>query len=105
MSKEYKNQKAMKEKEQWAEHVLNSLSGIERAQPGDDMLERILLDLPKETQSLVLMKHVRWAIVAASVVIGFNVYVLTSSTFKTLKPSVEVESAYSLQSDFNLYAD
>ena len=108
MSKEYKqhiNKEIMNDKEQWATNVLESFSGIERAIPSNDLFDKILMDLPDHSTQLILTKHLRWVAMIASVVIGFNVYVLTLDKQVMYKSSTEVESEYFLQSNFNIYAE
>ncbi len=108
MSKEYKqysDKEIMNEKEQWANNVLESFSGIERATPNHDLFDKILMDLPEHSTQLVLTKHLKWVAMIATVVMGLNVYVLTLERQTTSIDLQDVESEYSLQFNFNFYAE
>ena len=97
----------MNEKEEWANEVLESFSGIERATPGDDLFHKILMELPEQEEHMVLSSHIGWVAMIASVVVGFNVYVLTleRTSNSDRMDSTHIESVYSLQSNFNIYTE
>lgn len=70
----------MKNKEQWANEVLQSLEGIQRAEPSADLFAKISQKLPKEKViNRIPLKHLSWAAAAACIVIAVNVFVFKSS--------------------------
>lgn len=108
MSKEYNaytDREDMNERERWADEVLNSFSGIERATPGDGLFDKIRMELPEQEEHVILNRHLGWVAMIASVVIGFNLYVLTLDKQTDFVDVYTEHSAYSLQSNFNIYAD
>lgn len=65
----------MDEKEKWADEVLNSLQGIERATPENKLFEKIRTEILAEKYTkTVSLRHLAWTAIAASVIIAINVY-------------------------------
>ena len=90
----------MDKKEQWAEEVLNSLKGIKRTSPKDDLFDKIITSIPKNIKNEITpLKYIGWFAIAASVVISLNIY-----TLKLYKNNVntneETENQISLLSDY-----
>lgn len=102
---QHRNKEVMNQKEEWAADVLDSFSGIERATPSNALFDKILMDLPEQNTPLIQTKHIRWVAMIATVVIGVNVYVLTSDRYVTYSESLEEKSELTLQSNFNIYAE
>ncbi len=72
--------KEMKNKEQWANEVLQSLEGIQRAEPSADLFAKISQKLPKEKViKMIPLKHLKWVAAAACVLIVINIFVFKSS--------------------------
>lgn len=109
MSKQYKpnqtTQKVMNVKEQWAEDVIESVSEIKRAKPSNDLFDQILMDISKQESALIGLQSICWTALVASLVIGFNVYVLTLNKQTVVQGSVQVDQTISIQSDFTIYTE
>lgn len=65
----------MNHDEQWIDSVMNSLEGIRKAEPDDAVLYQLMAKLPRKSLSTTLsFRQLRWAAVAAGVVVAFNLY-------------------------------
>lgn len=94
----------MDQKEQWANEVLHSLEGIEKASPKDDLFAKITAQISKEKVAKVIPLHqVRWVAVAACFVIGINLYVFSSGMQMRKNTVEENSSTYRIVSDYSLY--
>lgn len=91
----------MDKKQQWADEVLNSLEGIKRAIPKDDLLGEIITRIPNKKESEIIpLKHIRWIAVAASVVIMVNVYALRLQKNSSNNTEENLETQISLLTDY-----
>jgi hypothetical protein len=68
------------EQQKWAESVLSSIDGMNRAPMPDSLRDRILGNIPGVRQRIVMLrKPAMWAMAAGlALLIGFNVYSLAS---------------------------
>lgn len=66
----------MNRKEQWVEEIMNSLDGIESAEPRADLFEKITAQLPADkVVEIIPLRRLRWVAVAACFIITLNIYV------------------------------
>jgi hypothetical protein len=94
----------MNKKEKWAEEVLQSLTGINKAVPNPDLFAKITLRLQADKQTNIIPLHqLRWVSVAACVVVALNIYAITMRA-KSVNEQVTKESAqYILINEYTLY--
>ncbi len=89
----------MNNKENWVEQVLQSLDGIQRAQPADHVFSNIEMQLPiRQTFHTIPIRQLSWIAVAACVLITLNIYVFTLNSASTSE-STQSE----LITDYSLY--
>lgn len=109
----------MKQKEQWTNDILDSLGGIQRAQPDEVLLSRIMAALPDNPLIATIPRwQLRWAAVAACVLVVANIaniYVLnvgrgltttglaTTVSATSQTTTVINDDAMTLFSDYSLY--
>lgn len=93
----------MDKKEQWANEVLQSLEGIQRAKPNANLFAEITAKLPKKTVKIIPLKRLRWAAVAACVIIAANIYVFSSGINQTQQNITTNAEEYGLVTDYALY--
>ncbi len=92
----------MDKKLQWADEVLESLNGIQRAKPSNELFDKIMLELPKNKQNQIIpLKRLRWIAAAACLVVGLNVVVFSSKI--STKQITENTENYHLINDYSLY--
>lgn len=71
MSKELE----MNNKEQWADEVLQSLDGIQKAKPNPELFAKITNKLYAEKQSKIIpLKQLGWVAAAACLLLALNIY-------------------------------
>lgn len=105
----------MNHKEQWANQVLNSLDGIQRAKPDDALLSQIMDKLPATELTVTVSRwQLCWTAVAACLLIVINFYVFTADnnirqanvapeTTSMRTEQTELTTNTSLFSDYSLY--
>lgn len=106
----------MKQKEQWTNDILDSLGGIQRAEPDEVLLSRIMAALPDNPLIARIPRwQLRWAAVAACVLVVANIYVLnvgrgltttglTTTVSATSQTTTVInDDAMTLFSDYSLY--
>lgn len=70
----------MNKKEQWASEIMQSLDGMQRAEPKTDLFAKITAQLPVKKQAkIVPLKHLRWIAAVACAIIAVNIYVFDAS--------------------------
>jgi len=94
----------MNKKGKWAEEVLQSLDGIQRAEPADDLFDKIMAKLPEKKQAVIIpIKRIRWIVAAACLVIGLNIYVFSIGMRSSQKENMSESQSIELITDFSLY--
>ena len=85
--------------EQWKKKVMNSLEGMERATPPEDLYDRIYASLESEPRERPVWS--KWAAAAAVLfLLGFNLYGINEYVSATDEPEAYESS---IISDYNLY--
>lgn len=98
-----KTKDIMDKKEQWAEEVMQSLKGIERAKPSSDLFAKISSHLPDtEVVNIVPARRMAWVAAAACLIIGLNVYVFTNE-IKTSSKAISQVDDTQLLNNYTLY--
>jgi uncharacterized OsmC-like protein len=91
----------MDEKQQWIDDVLQSLNGIQQAEPNADLFDKIMAQLPKEKAvKIIPLQRLAWIAAAACIVISANIYVFKAE-IKINQNKLAVTSE--LLSDYSLY--
>jgi len=94
----------MNKKGKWVDEVLQSLDGIQRAEPANDLFDKIMAKLPEKKQSVIIpIKRLRWLVAAACLVIGLNIYVLSIGIRSSQKENTSESQSIELLTDFSLY--
>lgn len=94
----------MNKNEQWANEVLHSLDGMQKATPKVDLFDKIMTQLPQEKKAKIIpLRKLRWAAVAASIIIGVNVYVFSSGMNQAGQNTATTATEYQLVTDYSLY--
>lgn len=94
----------MNKKEKWAEEILQSLEGIERATPSDDLFAKINQQLVKQDRSNVIPFHqLKWFAAAACLLISINIVAFSTkgNEVETNEQSTLYENQ--LITDYSLY--
>lgn len=93
----------MNKKEQWKDDILSSLDDIQRAIPDEVLLSQIMEKLPKNTLTTAMPRwQLRWAAVAACLLVALNVYVFFASDNKLQEATLTTDYV-ALLSDYSLY--
>lgn len=91
-----------KDSEFWAEEVLESIHGMERAQMPDALNNRILNAVKTKGRQIPLIssRQLKWAVAASVLLIGINAYTLWSrkSNF-SIQDSQAVKNNYGFSSE------
>lgn len=91
----------MDKKSQWADEVLKSLEGIESAVPQNALFNKITAKIPENKEYRIIpLKHLGWAVAAASVVILINVYALRLQNDSLQNVKSNKEDHISLLTDY-----
>lgn len=91
----------MNKNEQWADEVLKSLDGIQRAKPSNQLFDKINDQLKHEKRAkIVPLKRLSWVAVAAFVVITINIYIFKSGMQNNTRPQV---SKSNLLNNYSIY--
>jgi len=94
----------MNKKEKWAEEVLHSLDGLKRAEPADDLFDKITTKIQEKKQAVIIpVKRLRWLAAAACLVIGLNIYVFSIGMQSSQKGNTSESQSIELLTDFSLY--
>ena len=96
----------MKQEEQWANEVLNSLNTIKRARPSEQIINKIesIID-ENENIKIIPLTQLKWIAAAAITIIALNIYALNIQD-NTSKNQIEFsENNSSLLSDYTFYQD
>ena len=92
----------MSKPEEWADEIMNSLEGIQRAKPRADLFDAIDAKIDALPQPKVIpIRRLAWVAAAACVVIFVNIYSLTSSTNTEIAEEQGTETP--LLSDYSIY--
>lgn len=71
----------MMKKEQWADEVLKSIEGIQRAIPKEHLFDKIMVQVSsKEDVRVIPLRYVKWIAAAAIMVFALNIYALKLHT-------------------------
>jgi len=94
----------MNNKEKWADEVLQSLDGLQRAEPADDLFDKIIAKIPEKKQAVIIpIKRLRWLAAAACLVIGLNIYVFSIGMRCSQQEDTSETQSIELMTDFSLY--
>lgn len=93
---------AMKEKEEWADDVLRSLDGLQRAEPNVELFARITNKVTQKTIRIIPLKPLAWVAAAACFIITINLYTFYNTTQISDNTNLN-KSEYSLVMDYSLY--
>jgi len=94
----------MNKKEKWADEVLQSMDGMKRAEPADDLFDKIMAKIPEKEQAVIIpIKRLRWLVAAACLVIGLNIYVFSIGIQSSQKGDTSESQSIELLTDFSLY--
>jgi len=94
----------MNNKEKWADEVLHSMDGLRRAEPADDLFDKILDKIAEKKQAVIIpIKRLRWLAAAACLVIGLNIYVFSIGMKSSQKENTSESQSIELLTDFSLY--
>jgi len=94
----------MNKKGKWVDEVLQSLDGIQRAEPANDLFDKIMAKLPEKKQAVIIpIKRLRWLVAAACLIIGLNIYVLSIGMQSSQKENTSESQSIELLTDFSLY--
>lgn len=94
----------MDKKEQWVNEVLQSLDGIEKAEPKADLFAKITDKISKgEVTKIIPLQQLRWVAAAACIIIGVNIYVFTSGITTTKNTNINTTETYQILSNYSLY--
>lgn len=93
----------MNEKDTWANEILQSLEGIQKASPSDDLFAKIMEQIPEAIPTNIIpLKRLGWIAVAACFLIGINVYVFDLGTTNNIKTQ-STQQYDKLMTDYSLY--
>ncbi len=94
----------MDKKEQWINEVFKSVEGMEKASPSAELFAKISKDLPvKREVKVISFTQLKWMAVAASLVVGINILVFTSSLKENETTAIQSPNEYKLITDLALY--
>ena len=94
----------MNNKEKWADEVLHSMDGLRRAEPADDLFDKILDKIAEKKQAVIIpLKRLRWLAAAACLIIGLNIYVFSIGMRSSQKENTSESQNIELLTDFSLY--
>lgn len=86
----------MDKKEQWANEVIQSLKGMQKATPSDALFDKILQQLPTQQITVISLKRLAWIATAACVMIAINVIALRNYESNQTQKTDELLSNYNI---------
>ncbi|MEL6945433.1 MAG: hypothetical protein AAFO82_22500 [Bacteroidota bacterium] len=65
-----------KNKHEWIESVLNSMEGMQKAQPKDDLFAKIKTQIVQPEARIISLRQRNWVAIAAVFLLLFNVFAI-----------------------------
>lgn len=94
----------MNRKEHWAEEVFQSIEGMQRASPPDDLFEKINHRISeKNTRRTIPLRRLKWAAAAACFLLILNGYALIRMFHQQVQSSTSGLYDTPFLSDLNPY--
>ncbi len=94
----------MDKKEKWANEVLQSLDGMQKAEPKADVFTKIITQInANEAVKIIPLKRLGWIAVAACLIIGLNLYVFKSRLQMVKNDLSKTSQKYEFITDYSLY--
>jgi len=94
----------MEQKEQWANEVLLSIEGFERARPSDTLFAKINSKITDKAQAKIIpIRKLYWVAVAASAVLVLNVMTFSYEINETTNEAKVNLPQDELLTDFSIY--
>lgn len=93
----------MKRKEEWINDVFNSIEGIKRASPPNDLFIKVESLLSRKGKNYYIpIRKLSWSVAAAIFLIAINIYSISSS-MKINNKEKEGFEQLQILTDFTLY--
>lgn len=94
----------MEQIEQWANEVLVSIEGFERARPSDTLFAKINSQLTDKVQSKIIpIRKLYWLAIAACAVLVLNIFAFSSEMSEISNVDINNQQQAQLLTDFTIY--
>jgi len=94
----------MNNKEKWANDVLQSLDGIQQAEPNENLFAKIITKLPSQKAiKIIPLSRLRWVAALACVIVGLNLYVIDFNFKRTARDTSNANQEYRFITNYSVY--